>query len=164
MGIKDALFEAFREDHATLGRGLFDLRTMLAAGEIEDIRKAAERLDRDVGAHIAFEEREFYPALKPFLSQEEIDDMYQDHAEGLLLICEILNSTDAELAAPSRQAALTARIEKMEAHVSECGELFGAMGGLSADEQKALLEKLKEWRKRAPRWTDFAETPPTPGL
>lgn len=164
MGIKDALFEAFREDHATLGRGLFDLRTMLAAGEIENIRKAAERLDRDVGAHIAFEEREFYPALKPFLSQEEIDDMYQDHAEGLLLIREVLNSTDAELAAPSLQAALTARIEKMEAHVSECGELFGAMGGLSADEQKALLEKLKDWRKRAPRWTDFAETPPTPGL
>lgn len=161
MQIKDALFEAFRQDHALLGRGLFALRGALVAGDLKRTKEAVEKLDREAGAHIAFEERDFYPALKPFLSQAEIDDMYRDHARGFALISELEKATKSELLDPVQQSALIAQIEDMETHVSECGELFGAMGGLSQQEQKLLLERLNYWRQQAPRWTDITDQPLT---
>ncbi len=44
----------------------------------------------------------------------------------------------------------------MARHVSECGELFGAMGGLPPEEQAALLATLEAWRAKAPRWSEIS--------
>lgn len=164
MQIKDKLFKAFKNDHAALGRGLHELREALAAGDADGAKKAAARIDREAGAHIAFEEADFYPALKPFLSGKEVADMYQEHADGFALINSILSADDAEQLGETRRQMLIKAVENMQTHVSECGELFGAMGGLSSAEHKRLLEELNRWRKKAPRWTDVAERSPAPGL
>ncbi|HUH69275.1 MAG TPA: hypothetical protein VLZ05_10570, partial [Mycobacterium sp.] len=46
--------------------------------------------------------------------------------------------------------------ELMEAHVAECGELFGVMGRIPLEEQKALHRELLDLREKALRWTEFA--------
>lgn len=162
MQIKEKLFEAFREDHAQLGRGLYDLRTKLAAGDVDGARGAASQLDRTAGAHIAFEESEFYPALEPFLSKVEVGAMYQKHADGLLLINEILSSPEGAPLPDTME--LIGRVDALEEHVAECGELFGAMGGLNEDELRHLWRRLQFWRRKAPSWRDFAGPTPIPAL
>lgn len=157
--VKERLFEAFRQDHAILGRGLYDLRQEILKGDVAAVRQAAWRLDRDAGPHIAFEERDFYPALKRFLSQAEVDEMFRDHAEGLAVLRELMALGEEDLEDEQRRAALVERIEAMEAHVSECGELFGAMGGLEPLEMERLLGDLEKWREAAPHWTDQAGAP-----
>jgi len=154
--IKDQLFCAFRDDHAVLGRGLYDLATLIRAKDVPKVRVAAAKLANDAGAHIAFEEANFYPALEPFLSQSEIDEMYADHAQGRALIHELANLKLHALDDKTYCERLLSQIESAEHHVSECGELFGAMGGLSKKTQAQLLEQLKSWRKRAPSWFELS--------
>jgi len=154
--INNELFDAFRQDHAVLGHGLHQLRSYVVAEDIPRLKTAAQDLDKAAGGHIAFEEEDFYPALKAFLSDDEVEEMYADHARGAetLTIIAALDS-DAALQA-TQQQQLLARIDEMEEHVSECGELFGAMGGLDEAGKANLMDRLTYWRERAPTWTGFA--------
>ncbi len=162
--IKEDLFTAFHEDHAAFGRMLHDLRTKISADDLGAAKALAKRLDKKAGAHIAFEESDFYPALKPFLSEQEVDEMYKEHAQGLSMVQCILNFSRSGKLDPSRRNSLIKDIERLETHVSDCGELFGAMGGLSLVRLQELWERLNYWRKKAPCWSDVGEEIPTPGL
>lgn len=164
MQIKEALFEAFRKDHAQMGRALFDLRSKLDAGDFDEARVIAAKIDRETGAHIVFEEEDFYPALRAFLSRREIDEMYKDHADGYDLIRKILRTENNAEISSELQADLVKRVEKMESHVSACGELFGAMGGLTQSQQEHLMERLRYWRRVAPTWTKHISGKLIPGL
>jgi len=159
---KAELFKAFRADHAMLGQGFHILRERGAAGAPAGARRQARRIDREAGAHIAFEEEDFYPALKRFLDGEEVAAMYRAHEDARLLIGDLAAASDAELTETDAARGLLNRIDAMQTHVSECGELFGAMGGLSPDEIKTLLQRLQDWRAAAPRWTDHALARPRP--
>jgi hypothetical protein len=153
---RSALFEAFKEDHAVLGRGLHQLSTHLRGGDVVAAKACAERVDREAGAHIAFEESFFYPALRRLLGDAEADRLYQEHARGLSVIKALAElSRDATLTEAERQIMLH-DTELMEVHVAECGELFGAMGRVPLDEQEALYNELLTLRKKAPLWSEFA--------
>jgi hypothetical protein len=153
MTYKQKLFDAFHADHAELGQALHKLRTQLAAGETGAARETASDLDRAAGAHIAFEENDFYPALKKALSEAEVDAMYREHAEGLAVIQDIAQADDGELHDPVVRASFLMRIDALSGHVADCGELFGAMGTLSEAEFEALYQNLVYWRSHAPRWS-----------
>lgn len=154
--INQQLFEAFRSDHAVLGRGLYELRSLILSGDLEALKAAADKLDQAAGAHIAFEEEDFYPALKAFLSDEEVGGMYAEHAQGAETLKAIKQLAGHEIEGPDTRDQLLEQIDEMEKHVSECGELFGAMGGLDESQKKALLRNLNRWRERAPSWTSFS--------
>ncbi|AMO71793.1 hemerythrin domain-containing protein [Sphingorhabdus sp. M41] len=158
--INHGLFNAFREDHAILGRGLHELRSLVTAGDVGGLKSAAQNLDKAAGGHIAFEEEDFYPALKTFLSADEVEEMYAEHAHGAETLSTIAElDPDIPLHLVQKQQLLD-RIDEMEQHVSECGELFGAMGGLDEAAKDDLMKRLQYWRKLAPAWTDFATKQP----
>lgn len=154
--IKTQLFDAFREDHAVLGRGLHKLRTALADGDIAGAKAAACALDRSAGAHIAFEEEHFYPALAAFLSPEEVDTMYDEHQDGARLLDAIAALGEGASADEADTANLIAAVDRMASHVSECGQLFGALGGLPEEAMDDLYKHLIALRERAPEWSEVA--------
>lgn len=150
------LAEAFREDHAVLGRGLHEVSQHLRAGNDQAAKARGERIDREAGAHIAFEEEFFYPALRRMLGDAEVDVLYKEHREGLSVIKALAQLPDgAELTEADRRTLLQAS-ESTEIHVAECGELFGVMGRIPPEEQKALYRELLALREESPRWTEFA--------
>ncbi|NIO43320.1 MAG: hypothetical protein GTO41_26110 [Burkholderiales bacterium] len=146
------LFEAFRADHATLGMGFHELSAALRNNDLAMARKVVERLDTDAGAHIAFEEENFYKVLEPLVGAAEVEKMYREHEKG----CEVMRTVvqSATLSEAERNALLK-KSEAMEEHIAECGDLFAAMGRLTAEEQEDLYQHLLAWRELAPRWTDF---------
>lgn len=147
------LFRAFREDHAVLGRGFFEISAHLRSGHVAGARDRAERLDREAGSHIGFEEAVLYPALRRLLGDTEVDRLYQEHGEGLAVIRGLgALPNDATLSEDERLGLLR-RSEAMESHVAECSELFGLMGRIPPGEQAALYGALRKWRDEAPRWT-----------
>lgn len=154
--INHELFNAFREDHAVLGHGLHELRSFIVAEDVRRLKTAAHNLDKAAGGHIAFEEEDFYPALKTFLSSDEVEEMYAEHAHGAATLSEIAELDPNMILQASQKQHLLDRIDEMEQHVSECGELFGAMGGLDDAAKDNLMKRLQYWRKLAPAWTDFA--------
>lgn len=153
------LFEAFKEDHAVLGRGMHELSGHLRSGDLPAAKACGEDVDREAGAHIAFEEQFFYPALRRLLGDAEADRLYQEHGQGLSVIKALAELPEgATLSETDRRIMLQAS-ELMEAHVAECGELFGAMGRIPLDEQKVLCRELLALREKAPRWTEFTVRP-----
>ena len=155
------LFEAFREDHAVLGRGLHEISEHLRSGGLSAAKACGERLDREAGPHIAFEERFFYPALRRLLGNAEADRLYQEHGHGLSVIKSLAALPEGAVLSETERTVMLRDLELMQAHVAECGELFGAMGRISVEEQQALYQDLVALREQAPRWTEVAAKPET---
>lgn len=153
--IKNALFRDFQIDHAALGERLFALRTALLERNVETTKTIAEQIDQESGAHMAFEEKDFYPALKKFLTEDDVFRMYLEHADGLAMVLDIIAADPSKFDEPDFIADILERLERMEHHVADCGDLFGALGGLEPPEFQRLYDRLHEWHKKAPKWQDI---------
>jgi hypothetical protein len=163
---KNNLFEAFHADHAALGRGFHDLSQCLRSNDPASAQRVARSIDAVAGAHIAFEEEHFYPALLPLLGKTELKRMYREHRDGLEVVRRLLQHPPEQALDQALLAELLHQSEAMESHIAECGELFAAMGRIPAEDQTILHRHLLQWRERAPRWSDFAASrvsarPPT---
>jgi hypothetical protein len=155
------LFEAFREDHAVLGRGLHEISEHLRGGDLLGAKACGERVDKEAGAHIAFEEFFFYTALRHLLGDAEADRLYQEHGQGLSVIKSLAELPEGATLSESERKDMLQDLELMQAHVAECGELFGAMGRIPLKEQNALYRELLALREQAPRWTEVTGKPKT---
>jgi hypothetical protein len=155
------LFEAFREDHTVLGRGMHEISGHLRGGDLPGAKACGEDVDRKAGAHIAFEEQFFYPALRRLLGDAEADRLYQEHGQGLSVIRALAELPEGATLSESERRTVLQASELMEAHVAGCGESLGAMGRIPLEEQKALYRELLALREKAPRWTEFAAKPKT---
>jgi len=150
------LFEAFRQDHAVLGRGLQEISEHLRSGELPAAKACGERVDRAAGAHIAFEEEHFYPLLRRLLGDAEVDRLYQEHGQGLSVITGLAALAEGAMPSEAERQTMLQNSQLMEVHVAECGELFGAIGRIPLEEQEALYRELLALREQAPRWSQLA--------
>src|SRR5271165_257583 len=100
-----------------------------------------------MGAHIGFEEAEFYPTLVPLLGEATVRRMRQEHCCGLDVVCTLLRRNPDLPLPPVLSARLLAQSEVMEEHIAECGDLFTALRDLPAFRQQELYEKLMAWRQ-----------------
>lgn len=153
---KDNLFTCFREDHKVLGTGFHQLSAHLRTGDTAEACAVARHLDEAAGAHIAFEETEFYPRLAPLFGRDEAVRMRDEHQQGLSVIQALVNHPRAEPLDRESRDRLLEQSEAMETHIADCAELFGAMGRIPAEDQRMLHQKLLAWRQRQPTWTGFA--------
>lgn len=141
------LLEAFQEDHVMLGRGFNELSCCLRAADAAGAYVAARQLYEQAGAHLGFEEADFYPALVTLLGAEAVQRMYREHCCGFDAIHTLLSrGTDLPLSHDLSERLL-AQTEVMEEHIAECGELFAAMRKIPEAEQQALYDKLILWRQ-----------------
>ncbi len=150
------LFEAFREDHSVLGRGLNEISEHLRGGDLLAAKACSDRVDREAGAHIAFEEQYFYPVIRRLLGDVEADRLYREHDQGLSVIKALAELPEGAMPSEAERQTILQSLELMEAHITECGELFGTMGRIPPEEQNTLYRELLTSRQKAPRWTEFA--------
>ena len=149
------LMNAFREDHAKLGTEFHELSTCLRGGDLDGAKRAARVLDRDAGAHIAFEEEVFYPRIAALLDRDEAARLLAEHSEGFEVVARLCVEQGKTPLSRETQQQLLAQSERMESHIAECGEMFEAIGRIPAPEQRALYDALITWRKRAPSWRSY---------
>lgn len=132
------------------------MSALLRAGDLPAARERAERLDREAGAHMAFEEQHFYPALRGLIGDTEVDRLHGEHEQGLEVVRALRALPEGGSLEPNQRRALLARSELMESHVAECGELFGTMGRIPPGEREDLYRRLLALRRASPRWTDLS--------
>jgi len=153
--IKKSLVRIFQQDHARLGDQLSSLREAMKLKNIETAQSIAKDIDVSSGAHIAFEEFEFYPALKKFLGEDDLFRMYLEHSDGLDLIQQIMK-WEAENPPTAEEFDDTLEhLKIMEHHVADCGNLFGVLDKLEPAEFQTLYDNLMEWRLKAPKWSEI---------
>ena len=146
--IRTTLIDEFMVDHRALAEGLRRLITAIEARDGDLARAEADRIDRNSGAHIAFEESDLYPAIGAEPS------MYDDHREGLTLLRRVLG-TSGEIPA-SVGGGMIRDAEGMLAHMEDCGVLLFRVRTLAPVIQSQLEDRLISWREDAPRWTEYA--------
>lgn len=150
------LIEAFQEDHALLGSSFHELSKCLRANDTLGARRIAKRLDEEAGAHIAFEEEQFYPSLEPLLGEAEVARLHAEHRLGLAVVQTLTGRTAETRLAEDERRRLLELSEAMERHIAECGELFAAMGRLPPKVQEELHGQLQDWRRARPGWQAHA--------
>jgi len=143
-----------------LGRGFHRISSALRAGSDAEACSAATDVDREAGAHIAFEERHFYPALVPLFGEDQVKGMLKEHDEGLAVVRTLGSLSTAGGLPEERRRELLRASEAMETHIAECGELFEAIGRIPEAEQVALLDELLRLRAEHPAWTDVSDSRP----
>ena len=147
---------AFIRDHRIMTRGFWRLRQALDRGDWQEARTLAEKLDREVGPHIEFEEHVYYPRLKPIIGARTVEQFYREHGTGRHVIEDILAATGAPPDEATR-AGLAARCGKMLEHAQSCGTLISHLEALPDEEQESLLSRLEEIRERGHSWSELAE-------
>lgn len=148
LGVRTSLSDEFLIDHRAMADGILALRHALEAGDRRRAHEAAERVDATSGSHIAFEERHLYPALAAPAQ------MYDDHDAARRAVAAIVGSPGG-LAGDERRR-IVRELDRMLAHMDDCGRLLDEIEHLSPAEQSALEDRLFEWRERAPRWSRLA--------
>ncbi len=156
---RSELLQAFREDHAVLGRGVYEISLHLRSGDFAEAKAAAERVDREAGAHIALEETFFYPVLRRLLGTATVDRLYHEHGEGLAVIKALAALPAGVRPGAAERDRLLRQVELMEAHVAECGEMFGGIGRIAPEEQARLYRALLDLRRQGPRWSAVTAKP-----
>lgn len=146
--VRTTLIDEFMVDHRALAEGLRRLIAAIESGDGDLARAEADRIDRNSGAHIAFEESDLYPAIGAEPS------MYEDHREGLTLV-RAMQETSGEIA-PSRTRGLIDEAEGMLEHMEDCGVLLFRVRTLTPLAQSRLEDRLLAWRDQSPRWTEYA--------
>ena len=146
--IRTTLIDEFMVDHRALAEGLRRLIAAIQSGDGQVARVEADRIDRNSGAHIAFEEADLYPAIGAERS------MYDDHREGLALL-EAIQETTGEIP-PSRTPGLIEDAEGMLEHMEDCGVMLYRVRTLTPLMQSQLEDRLLSWREESPRWTEYA--------
>ena len=154
--IKDDLIAMFHADHRDLGTRLHHLALRLRDRDLAGARESALALDEAAGAHIAFEEQDFYPLLRESLGDDTVERLFSDHRRGLNAVVRLADSAPDATLSDDTWAALLADIEAMETHIAECGELFATIAAMPESELSTLLARLKDWRRSQPRWRDLS--------
>ncbi|TRD11629.1 hemerythrin domain-containing protein [Erythrobacter insulae] len=155
------LFDEFRHDHQTMGRGLFAIAKALRAEDDQAAGSAARAIDRAAGAHIKFEELYFYPELRALLGNQTVDRFAQEHSEGLAAMVRLTALEESARLSDAERKHLLDQIETMRAHTDECGEHFGALGRIPRQQQESLLAALRKLRSEAQLWTQLATGKPS---
>jgi hypothetical protein len=154
--MKDALHDAFVEDHQHLMRGLAAIRDALRSARVGEAVELAEALDRQVGPHMEFEERVFYPALEPVLGSKFVAQLYDEHAVGQGAIRELVSlGPDASLGDEKREE-LAQRVDDTLEHAVSCGTLLSHLDALGSREREDLLNELRKLRASSGKWTDLS--------
>lgn len=154
MNISRELLHDFRQDHAVIGGGFGNLSAALRAGDMDKAVNFAQAMNLKAGAHIAFEEKDFYPKLVELLGEKQVDRLYREHLVGFEVIQELIGKPDKKHLQPETIRRLLGDAERMEQHIAECHDLFQAMARLSTEEQSKLLERLRYWQEENPTWQD----------
>jgi hypothetical protein len=87
-----AAIALLKRDHHRF-RALFDAAEAASGAERAEI---ASELCMRLGVHMAIEEELLYPALKPVIGADEINEGIVEHASGKILMAEIENLSGAE--------------------------------------------------------------------
>lgn len=141
---------AFADDHRTITRGFHRILEALDAGDMTAAATFADELDRDGGAHIAFEEQVLYPQVAQCRGQEYARNLYKEHAIALDALSKLMSDEELD---DEALAGVRAGIKIGLDHAISCGTLASVLADQPPDTHESMMAKMNELRTLRPRWS-----------
>lgn len=148
------LQEEFLRDHRVLTKGLDAILDALQDGRTTEAIERAADLDRQAGAHMAFEEEIFYPRLAEVRGQKFVDRLVAEHEVGQRAIRALARHPAAEPLAEEDRKRIVADVETALGHVLSCGTMLSELDSGDEIADDRALGRLRELRTSGERWTD----------
>jgi hypothetical protein len=149
------LVEEFANDHRRLTRGLAELLSTIRRGDLEAAVAIGDRIDRQAGGHIQFEESVLYPAVGKAQGRAYEEKLLSEHEVARRGLMRLAGLRDDELHDARVKAELIDAFSTAEQHAESCGTLISHLELLPVEEQKTALAQLQQCRREAPRWTQL---------
>lgn len=149
----------FVKDHQRMTRGLVDLLQIVRQGDLRAAVAAADKLDRESGPHIEFEEKVLYGEvgrMRGLRLEAQLRCEHDSIRNGLVRLS-YLNEKDVD--DPRVRAELVQTFETAIRHAESCGTLISHLESLSPERQQAAFEQLEAFRRAGRRWTELDNRP-----
>jgi hemerythrin-like domain-containing protein len=148
-----ALQQEFLDDHRVLIAGIKGIIEALEGGDSAKAVALASELDRQAGAHMAFEEEVFYPRLAEVYGEEFVTQMVSEHEAGQRAVRTLLaKNHDQPLTAEQREHVLE-DLDVALKHVMSCGTMLSELSSGAEGQDARALERLRRLRDQGERWT-----------
>lgn len=148
------LQEEFLRDHRVLSRGLNDILQALEEDRFDAAIEQASELDRQAGAHMAFEEEIFYPRLAQVRGQPFVDRLISEHEVGQRAIRALARHRPGDRIGNEERRRIVADLETALGHVLSCGTMLSELDSGDRHADDAALGRLRDLRESGERWTD----------
>lgn len=148
------LQEEFLRDHRVLSRGLKAILDALGQDRAGEAIERAVELDRQAGAHMAFEEEVFYPRLAEAHGQAFVDRLVSEHEVGQRAIRTLADHPQGEPLGVEEKRQIVADLETALEHVLSCGTMLSELEAPDLGSDEGDLDRLRELRASGARWTD----------
>lgn len=149
------LVEQFAKDHRQLTRKLADLLAIVRRGELQTAAEMADRLDREAGAHIQFEEDVLYPQVGKVHGRAFQEKLLSEHEVARRGLLHLRHATPEQLQDPQLRAEVVRALSTAAIHAESCGTLISHLESLPEDAQQAAQARLEQFRREGRRWTDL---------
>ena len=150
-----SLENAFLEDHRKMMRLMLQLLQALQAGESRLAVETAERLDRQAGPHIEFEEAVLYPLVARAEGQAFAERLYSEHQVVLRAIKRLLIRGEDRPLDSEAQSDLIDDVQVGLDHAESCGTLVSHLASMPPDQQRQSLERLAQFQREGLRWSEL---------
>lgn len=148
------LQEEFLGDHRVLSRGLKEILQALEGDRGDEAVARARELDRQAGAHMAFEEEIFYPRLAEIHGEAFVDRLVSEHEVGQRAIRALARHRPGEPIEAAERERIVADLETALGHVLSCGTMLSELDSGDRRADDAALGRLRELRDSGERWTE----------
>jgi hemerythrin-like domain-containing protein len=148
------LQQEFLDDHRKLTRDLKSLLASLERGDLGEAIAVATELDRDAGAHMAFEEEVFYPRLARVHGQPFVDRMVDEHETGQRAVKRVLDLQSGAELTESQHDELVADLRVALGHVLSCGTMLSELDSGESTADRRALDRLRQLRAEGELWSD----------
>lgn len=147
--------EEFVADHRRMTRRLAELLATVRRGDLKTAVDEADRIDREAGPHIEFEERVLYPEVgkaRGAALEEKLRAEHETIRGGLLRLKQL---KDQDARNPQVRDELEKTFETAIEHAEHCGTLISHLEVLPPQRKQAALNRLEEFRRAGRRWTEL---------
>lgn len=148
-----ALQQEFLDDHRILIAGLNKIIMALEGNQTAEAMRLAGELDRDAGAHMAFEEEVFYPQLAAVYGEEFVQQMLAEHEAGHRAIKSLVSLKESQELTDKERVGVLDDLGVALKHVMSCGTMLAELGSGKPEMDAQALDRLRELRERAGRWS-----------
>lgn len=136
----------FALDHRNLTRGFAEIIAALRREDKEEAVRLALILNREGGAHIAFEESILYPKVAESRGKDYVAKLYNEHQIAIEALRDLIENSHQGPVSEAKMQELITKLQTGLEHAVSCGTLLSHLTVLDEKTQRQLLDELRRSR------------------
>ena len=151
METREKFLKAFKHEHQEILNRLIELREAMGNGDVAAARRLVGELDSILGPHFRVEEEALYPMLSPWLGEQNVKNLLEEHRGAVAAVHELKRNVGDPEWLRANGAKVLGYLNGFFMHVTACDGLSIIVERFTDEQKQALGEALdRVWAEALP--------------